>query len=310
MDLAHSDDGDTSNFSPGFFLGLLLLAYFCFIAFVSFYLPDFISPYRLARAGADKLFFLADEFQLRWWNLPDIAINLLLYMPLGFLVAVFLATKLKLNSPGIFPWLGFFLSVGVEVIQAFIGRFSDATDVLSNGSGYLLGFLIARAALVRYRINPADLVGLSTLIRLRFLYLVVVILTALLPLDISFSIVQISGKLQAHGSALPRLIVDPFYHFSNTAEFQYLISNLLMFLPLALLSSIVQMRRAQASVLISAVHCLLLGITVEGANLFIQSGRSDIAVPIMGFATAMMMAWLVGIMAGQRPQHAGSKVNL
>jgi len=307
MAISKSDNSDTLILPPAFFFGLLIFAYLFFIAFVSFYLPDFISPRRVARAGAGELFFLADEFRLRWWNLPDITINLLLYMPLGFLVALFLASKDRLSRAGIFLWLGFVLSVGVEVIQAFIGRFSDATDVLSNGSGYLLGFYIARTALIRYRINPAGLLRLDTLTRLRFIYLTLVIFAALLPLDISVSMAQIVSKLQAEGSALPRLIVNPFYHFRDTENIQYLISHLFMFLPLAFLTISVQWRRAQASVLIPAFHCLLLGITVEGANLFIQSGRSDIVVPVMGFGAGLVVAGAIGFMAAQTYQYSGIK---
>jgi len=311
-----SGDKNKIFVSPVFYFGVLIFAYLLFITFASFYLTDFVSPRRAARAGAGELFFLADEFRLRWWNLRDIATNILLYMPLGFLVALYLASSNGAISSKVYPWLGFLLSVGVEVIQAFIGRFSDATDVLSNGGGYLLGFYIARTAVIRYSINPASLLGLATgshadklntLVGLRFVYLAIVIVTALLPLDISVSMTQIYGKLQAGDGDLPRLIVDPFYHFRHAPDFQYLTLHLLAFLPLAFLSSIIQLRRVQTSLLIPALHCLLLGLTIESANLFVRSGRSDIIVPVMGFCAGLAVAWITASLMRQTRQYSGAK---
>ena len=303
---------------PALYFGLLICMYLLFIAFASFYLTDFVSLRRATRAGAGELFFLVDEFRLRWWNLRDIATNILLYMPLGFLVALYLASRYGVIRSGIYLWLGFLLSVSVEVVQAFIGRYSDATDVLSNSGGYLLGFYIARTAVIRYRVKPASLLGLeigshadklNTLAGVRFVYLAIVVVTALLPLDISVSASQIFSKLQAVGGDMPRLVVDPFYHFRTRPDFQYLTLHLLVFLPLAFLSSMIQIRRAQVSLLVPAFHCLLLGLMVEGANLFIRSGRSDIIVPFLGFFAGLAVAWVVGALAVQARQYSSTKRN-
>ena len=51
--------------------------------------------------------------------------------------------------------LGFLISIGAETVQAFIGRFSDATDVMSNTGGYLLGFYTA-VAVVSLAENSQD----------------------------------------------------------------------------------------------------------------------------------------------------------
>lgn len=39
-----------------------------------------------------------------------------------------------------------------------------------------------------------------------------------------------------------------------------------------------------------AFHCLLLGMAIELSNLFILSGRSDIVVPLLGFAIGLLVA--------------------
>lgn len=284
------------------YFALLILAYLLFIGLASFYLADAVTARRAARAGADELFFLAGEFRLRWWNLRDISTNILLYMPLGFLVALFLGERQRLRRAGIYLWLGLLLSIGVEMVQAFIGRFSDATDVISNCGGYILGFVIARSAILRFGMQPASLLGLNSvggddrlnhLAGLRFMYVAVVVVTSLLPLDISVSLGQVFSKLQAGDGAMPGLIVDPFYHFRDPVPIQYLTLRILPFLPLAFLSSYIQLRRGRSGLMIPASHCLLLAVLVEFANLFIRSGRSDVLVPVLGFTAGLAVAWVV-----------------
>ncbi|MCP5348767.1 MAG: VanZ family protein [Gammaproteobacteria bacterium] len=297
------------------YFGSLVLCYLVFLAFASFYLPDFISPRRFARAGPGELFFLADEFRLRWWNLRDISINLLLYMPLGFLVALSLAPA-RLSRPGLHWGWGFLLSVGVEVVQAFIGRFSDATDVVSNGTGYVLGFAIARIAVLHFGVSPAALLGLESggqeqhlknVTGLRFIYLTVVLIAVLLPLDISFSLSQLAAKLHGTGYRMPRLIVDPLFHFRNGVHTQYLMLQLLVFLPLAFLSAYILLLRRRVGILQPAIHCLLLGLVTEASNLFIRSGRSDILVPVLGFLTGLGVA---SVMVGFARRAGPDKVGL
>lgn len=281
----------------------LLIGYLLFIAYASFYLTNEISISQAVSKGGDKLFFLFDRFRLEWSNLRDISTNILLYMPLGFLVAMYLACKDNLKWFGINPWWGFILSFNVEIIQAFIGRFSDATDVMSNGTGYMLGFFVAYAGVTRFGLSPIAILGLdtgvrgdrlNTLVGLRFVYVTIAVFTALLPLDISVSVGQIYGKLQASGDDMPRLIVDPLFHFrGGVGSVQYLTLKLLLFLPLAFLSSVILFCRKLPSLLRPAFHCLLLGISIEISNLFVQSGRSDVIIPILGFLSGFPVAYLV-----------------
>lgn len=298
---------------------ILLIGYLLFIGYASFYLTDTFSISQTVDKGGDKLFFLFDRFRLHWFNLRDISTNILLYMPLGFLVAMYLACKDNLKWFGIHPWWGFILSFNVEIIQAFIGRFSDATDVMSNGTGYMLGFFVAYAGVTRFGLSPIAILGLdtgvrgdklNTLIGLRFVYVTIAVFTALLPLDISVSVGQIYRKLQASGDDMPRLIVDLLFHFKGgVRNVQYLTLKLLPFLPLAFLSSVILFCRKLPSLLLPAFHCLLFGITIEFSNLFVQSGRSDAIVPILGFLSSFPVAYLVYYFGFQSSQIAGTTVS-
>ena len=297
----------------------LLIGYLLFIAYASFYMTDTISISQAVGRGGDKLFFLFDRFRLHWSNLRDISTNILLYMPLGFLVAMYLACKGNLKWFGIHLWWGFILSVHVEIIQAFIGRFSDVTDIMSNGTGYMLGFFVACVGITRFGLSPVAVLGLdtgvrgdklNTLVGLRFVYVVITLFTALLPLDVNVSVGQIYGKLQATGDNMPRLIVDPLFHFKGgIRNIQYLTLKLLPFLPLAFFSSVILFCRKLPSLLLPAFHCLLLGITIEFSNLFVQSGRSDAIVPILGFLSGFPVAYLVYYFGFQSSQIAGITVS-
>src|SRR5262245_7563740 len=67
----------------------------------------------------------------------DIIGNVVLYVPLGMLVAL---------CAGQSPWawllfgLGSVMSFSIEVLQRHVGRCSDSIDVVMNSGGYLLGF--------------------------------------------------------------------------------------------------------------------------------------------------------------------------
>lgn len=288
---------------PTLYLGILLTLYLVFIAYASFYLTSWVSFSHAFRSGGDNLFFLSGRFRLHFWNLRDISTNILLYMPLGFLMAMYLASKGKLTVLGFSLFWGVVVSMIVETIQSFVGRVSDATDVMSNGTGYLLGFFIAYFSVHRCGLSPAAMLGLNTgnfddrlntLVGLRFVYMAIVLFVALLPLDLNVSVSSIYKKLQATGGNLPRLIVDPFFHFRHGfGHIQYLILKFLMFAPLAYLSSFILLLRKQPGLLLPASHCLVFGMVIELSKLFVSSGRSDIIVPVLAFLSGLVVTGLV-----------------
>ncbi len=292
--------GQSTKNPAGWYFFLLIICYLVFIGFASFYLTGNIPS---TQSALNRLLFRLGEFRIDLHNLRDISTNILLYMPLGFLVAMFIACTNRISTFCIHLLWGVLLSLGVEITQAFIGRFPDFTDIVSNGTGYACGFLIAQISINSFGIKPSALLGivsegdtenLNTLSGIRFVYLAVTFVACLLPLDITVSFSDIYAKLIAVDDAMPRLIVDPLYHFGLFAQdMQYLVLKLLMFLPLAFLSAFIQIRRNRPSVLIPAFHCLILGLSIELANLFIRSGRTDIVIPVMGFFAGLLMAYAV-----------------
>lgn len=74
--------------------------------------------------------------------LVDIASNFLLYVPLGLFVALrFPSVSIRAWAPTVVA-----LTAGIEVLQGFVlNRSADVTDVLMNGLGGVVGFVLARA---------------------------------------------------------------------------------------------------------------------------------------------------------------------
>jgi VanZ family protein len=76
----------------------------------------------------------------------EFSANILLFVPIGFLLA------LVLRRPVIGALIGVAISVGIELIQLVIpDRQSSVRDVISNGSGAAIGALIAWLVLRRLR---------------------------------------------------------------------------------------------------------------------------------------------------------------
>lgn len=81
-------------------------------------------------------------------------LNVLLFMPLGFFMPMlwrryrsFFRTLL----------LGFSVTLGIELLQIFTYRATDVNDLITNTTGTILGFLVARILLALFpRITPQD----------------------------------------------------------------------------------------------------------------------------------------------------------
>ena len=78
-------------------------------------------------------------------SLPDIFVNLLAYIPLGFLLELSLRPRLRLTAAVIVSFIaGTALSFGMEVLQSWLpSRVPSLLDLLTNGAGTLAGALLA-----------------------------------------------------------------------------------------------------------------------------------------------------------------------
>jgi VanZ family protein len=86
-------------------------------------------------------------------NLMDIAINIIGFMPFGFLLHAWLRKTDRFSAPlvcGITILLGFSLSLTVELIQAYLpARDSSFLDVISNTVGTVVGILLLHCTISR-----------------------------------------------------------------------------------------------------------------------------------------------------------------
>jgi len=280
----------------------LTFAYLSFIFVASFYLTRSLpnSDTTISRILAISI----NTFQLDLHNLRDIATNIVLYIPLGML---FCATR-SIRKPIAFVnyglLLGFLISCFVETVQAFIGRYSDLADIVSNSLGFIVGHQIMWWAIYRIRLNLAHLLGISvndedsslrTLTGLRFAYIVTAYFVSLLPLDITVSLSEIYEKMSIIGSnGLPKLILDPFYHFRGVHNMYHsVLLSTLIILPFAVLSAIIRIKSNRSVLAYTAVSCLVFMFTVEISQIFIFSAYSDVFLIIVAPLVGGIIAYLL-----------------
>ncbi len=220
-------------------------------------------------------------------NLRDLATNVLLYLPLGF----FLSLAVSWRRPRfITVWLaaGTVISFVMEMIQAIIGRHSDPVDVMTNTAGFLLGFWIVVVAIRGFGLRPSAFLGIGpgedldqktqSITALRFLYICVYFIVALVPFDISVSVSQVYAQLFDTDSGTRRILLDPFYHFRHwqTGGGLRLLLELLGLMPMAVLTSLLGRLKQRPSILVPISACLILAGLSEAAQLFIMFRTSDI----------------------------------
>jgi len=219
-------------------------------------------------------------------DVRDITTNVLLYIPLG----IFLSLAVSQTKPRFLtPWLGigFAISLLMETLQAGVGRYPDSVDLITNTTGFLLGFWMISIAIRFFGLQGAVLIGFfsreetdsktKAIAALRFLYISIYFITALLPFDISVSFSQIYAKLLADASGHLRIIFDPFYHFyfwpQHTGE---LFLSLLGLIPIGFLTAFLDNDQRRLNILSPIYACVILVMISETAKIFILSTTTDI----------------------------------
>jgi VanZ family protein len=120
----------------------LSVGYTLLIAYASLY------PFDAWRGALDNpLGFLLADWP-HYYTASDLALNVVAYVPLGFLLALALLPYLRVRHAALFATLaGTLLSIGMEVLQQFLPlRVSSNLDVLTNGLGAMAGALLAVTA--------------------------------------------------------------------------------------------------------------------------------------------------------------------
>jgi len=235
-------------------------------------------------------------------DLRDITTNVLLYLPLG----VFLALAVCYRRPRfITPWLvvGLLVSVVMETGQKFIGRYPDAVDLVTNSTGYVLGFWIVVAGVKYFGLNPTVFLGFDpdeeqdaktqSIAAFRFIYICIYVLIAYLPFDISVSATRIYAQLLPDDMGKVKIILDPLHHLSNWQDNGLKLTlELLGLIPLGILTSFLNGIKGRLNVFASVYSCVLLAVFCEMSQVFILSRTSDIAILILA-VIAGIIGWAV-----------------
>jgi glycopeptide antibiotics resistance protein len=248
-----------------------------------------LTPWNSGVQKVDRFAFLKlpsfdDIFLLH--DLRDITTNVLLYLPLG----IFLSLAVCKTRPRLItPWLltGSALSLIMETLQSFIGRTSDVVDIVTNSTGFIVGFWITVISVRYYGLRPAVLIGIDpddesnskvkTIAALRFLYVCVFFIVALLPFKITVTVSEIYSQLLPDAAGNRSIILDPLFHFRQLpGSILNLMLTLLGFIPVGILTAFLDLYRGRFSVLSPISFCLVLAVISEGAQVFIISRTSDI----------------------------------
>lgn len=273
--------------------------------------------------GLDRLagFAQARDVQLETvHDLRDVATNVLLFLPLGVLVAL---RRGALRRRPWSPWLlcGTLVSVSLEIAQAFTDRWPDPVDVLTNTTGYLLGYALVFAVVRRFGLRPQVLLGLSavhhdekvrTVAGMLFLYVCVYAVLQLVPFDFTVSLGRIHAKLLATGDA-PRIVLDPLFHVrQGQGSVLTLIYAALGVIPAAALKAHLDALRGRKSLAVTIWFGTLLATALELMQIFVLSRTADVAWVVLAPPAAVLgwvLAWGWERLQGLHDAHGGTAVS-
>ena len=112
---------------------------------------DLYIPYRYLVLHQVLLRPFWESFHPTWSYLDDVLVNILGFVPFGFLFCAYLSLAGRIRRPALVTiLLGFTLSFTIESLQAFLPtRDSDTTDIITNTLGTCFGVLLYRLNLWR-----------------------------------------------------------------------------------------------------------------------------------------------------------------
>ena len=243
----------------------------------------------------------------------DMALNILFYLPFGLLVAsVVSKKKLRYLSPLCF--LGILLSITLEFIQYFVGRYASGIDVLMNAFGFVIGYWLLVFSAKRYGLDPSKLLGIQSshrrvknLAAIRLIYIVVFLLFALYPFDVSLNLKEIYRQLFESEDGLLQIILDPLYHFrkGDWGNPDWILV-FLGYLPVGVLTGIIDHHLGRFSLTGVLRSCLFLSLCTEIVQFFVLTQVTDIYNIIISILSSLV-SWIV--LTIWRKNHSGSIVS-
>jgi glycopeptide antibiotics resistance protein len=285
-----SDDGD-----PGFAGGARVL----WLLFSIFVLYGTLIPFNIAPSRA---VVISNISSISWIPLldpdgsrasvPDIAQNILFFIPFGFLGALSLTQNRGGNRIRKTVILGLLLSATVELLQIFtIDRTTSLTDIATNATGCLIGSFAGNIVLrnsetlkssTRFQTFRQDKYFVLTLISS-----FVVLAGALQPFDFTLDVGLIGPKVKSllddPASGTHRMPGD-----EGVVVFRFILSGYVWSIWLKKLKLI---HFALSGLLISA----FLGLTCEVSQIIVRSrmpGISDALIIVLGSAVGSLFAEL------------------
>jgi VanZ family protein len=238
----------------------------------------------------------------------DAAVNFLLPVPLTYGLA-HLARRVRAPALRLLAWaclwpLAAGLSVSVEFAQMFFdGRDASWSDVVAQWAGALCGLLLFAVTGRRFGVL-LDGLGAhqppsARFVHLLWLWLALVMIFSVMPLDLSPSPVELYRKWRAG-----RVVLIPFSgHGPDWAEAVYgWLSDVLIWVPVGLLWCIDGRSRSLRA---AVQRTLLAAALIEGAQLFVMSRVSDVTDILLAgvggaVGVALSLRGRVGIVSARR----------
>ncbi len=216
----------------------------------------------------------------RLHSLRDLATNFVLYVPLGVLLPLTMKPGSMWRWPGVFA--GFLLSVAMETAQVATTRFPSAWDVAMNSAGHAVGYLVVAVVLARRGLSPAIFVGRRVgtprqklASGLRQVYVPLLTLMALLPLNVTVRVSDVWAKL--HGTAVNagRIWLDPLGPWPSE-RVSGLFTAVLLLMPYGFLSYVAKPQRGRRAYVRYAIFGALVSAVIELLQVLVRSRSSDL----------------------------------
>lgn len=224
-------------------------------------------------------------------SIPDVASNILLFIPLGILLTY---AGLRAKRP-VSKWLvlsiailaSAALSAAVETLQLLSPtRISSITDLMTNTIGAVCGSIIS-LVFFRWAREPLTACSRRSAIRspeliLLVAYIALMLISAVAPFDISLDVGSIKQGLK---SARLDPLTDPTPWFKMLGTFIWFAG--LCYLLCHVLVAYVRRLRKPSGIMLSLFISLLLACGLELAQIFISSRMMTTRDILAGFAGAL-----------------------
>ena len=269
--------------------GAITLAYAAFVAYGS------LVPLAFRARPLDEAWYAflhLPYLQLGIHSRADWVANILLYIPLAFLVSGWLAGRVRpAGATALTFVLCGMLTLAVEFAQLFFPpRTASLNDLIAQCFGTAIGSVIWLRAGERLVLlwNDVQHGGRQGTRAFMVLYTTAYLAFALFPYDFVFTEAELAEKL--YGSRAPAFLLNQSCGAALGCAFKFLAETLVA-APLGILIGMVAGRHAAPSLLRAFGWGVFLGLTIEGLQTFLASGVAQGAsVLTRGFGMAAGLA--------------------